>query len=227
MIAGTEPKLESTTAASDGPEIVQEEIGTSEGNVEPGTRKQRLSPRDWWVLRGYNVRIERLPYVPGFGGHRRRWQCKCVVTDEAVGGRVSEPRESERKREMRLRGATVIGAREARVSAWLAELAGHDTRRLTPSAEVRRSLSMRTSPRVLRELSDEEWREALRWARKQRLNKVAEMSRQDICAQFWIELRTPPADAKALSDIDARRQAWERARMVIRNETSIGDYYSR
>lgn len=192
-----------------------------EGGKSPQNGSQGPSSRNRWILRGFTTVLEVLPYVPGFGGHRRRWQCKCVVTDEAVCGRVPVLRESERVRETRLRGAVVLAAREARVSAWLAELAGH-TRR-----GVSGSLAMRTAPRIDRKLTEEESRAALVWARAQRLNKVSDLHRKDIAAQFWIELRQPPADSRPRNWVEEMSQAWERARWVFRRENQPLEYVAR
>jgi hypothetical protein len=164
-----------------------------------------------FVMRGH---VKVFEYVPGFGGHSRRWQCKCVIDDEFVCGRVPVVRESERRKEMRLRGACVIAAREARISAWLAELAGQSKRK--QSREAKLEVFMRTSARLVRDITDAEWREALNWVRQQKLTTAQALWKKAIAWQFWIELRRPPVDAKPRDWLEERRQAWVRACEVVR-----------
>jgi hypothetical protein len=168
----------------------------------------------------------RLPYVPGFGGHRRRWVCKCTIADELICG-VPHPdkRESPDAIRRRKEGALVTSEREARRSAWLADLYGtgaersHDLAPPTYKRESEAKLEKVGPPRRKRALSDAEWRTALAWMRRQPLKRTLEKMRQSIAAQTWLELCTPPVRSVFASFADEVRRAWERAVRATRDET--------
>lgn len=173
--------------------------------------------------------IKRLEYIPGFGGHTRRSHCRCTEADELVCG-VCHPdkRETPAKIELRQRGAQVVAEREARISAWLADLYGTGEERGEPGTE--RPASWQRPSRALAELaptsrrerplSDDEWAKALSWMRKQILRKEERDHREEIAAQAWIELRTPPQELGECTFDEEVSRAWERAKRVLRRERS-------
>lgn len=175
-------------------------------------------------------RFQRCPYVPGFGGHRRRWACKCTEADEFICGALHpDAHEAPAQVERRRQAATVVALREARVSTWLAELYGTGAPRFRvdpddePYKRPSEAKAEKTPPkRRTRRLSDAEWRRALIWIGRQRLRGELANRRAEVCSQTWLELRQPPAGSKPTSFLDEVRLAWLRAQMAIRaeNETA-------
>jgi hypothetical protein len=169
------------------------------------------------------VEVKRLPYVPGFGGHKKHSACKCTEADEYIcGAPHPDAHESREQIERRLKGATIIALREARMSEWLAELFGtgadRDEDYVEPYRRPSRATARRESARRDRPLSDAEWRRALIWIRRQPLRGALVEHRVEIAAQAWIELRRPPAGEKPKNFLDEVRRAWERAVKRIRQE---------
>jgi len=174
-------------------------------------------------------RFQQLPYVPGFGGHFRRAHCKCTVADEFVCGVEHPDRpESDAARERRLQAATVVSLREVRWSAFIGDLYGTGEVRGEPVAEKwKRASRARVNPpdppRRDRKLTDDEWREALKWIKARPLRGALQPFRKEVAAQTWLELRAPPERAEPVENFAQEvRRAWERAKRIIReqNKTS-------
>lgn len=173
------------------------------------------------------MKAKRLDYVPGFGGHLRRAHCKCSEADEYVCG-VCHPdkHETQATIERRLRGAQVVAEREARISAWLGDLFGTGAEReelcedpYEPYREPSKATFVEaTTPRRDRELSKAEWAVALAWMRKQPLRRAEQEHREELAAQAWIELRTPPVSSTFADFHDELSKAWQRAKWAIRQE---------
>jgi hypothetical protein len=169
--------------------------------------------------KGVAMIVKRLPYVPGFGGHRRRSECKCTIADELICG-ASHPdkKEAPADVERRKRSALVVSEREARISSWLADLFGTGAEREEgvlylydrPSTAKARAVPDRTD----RAMDDSEWRAALAWMRKQPLRGELVKHRSEVASQFWLELRRPP---RRESEPNLRK-ALERAKKRIRQE---------